>query len=83
MSVTFPTPSRIVDDLTYVQGEGERIHATMKITDDEDARALGGRIVALYHRFHRKLTGSNGAFCWPFTNDISRGFPVRLVPKLE
>jgi hypothetical protein len=42
----------VVDDLTY---EGRNIHATMKVTDDEDARALAKRIVALYHAFNRKL----------------------------
>jgi hypothetical protein len=42
----------VVDDLTYL---GRNIPATMKATNDEDARALAKRIVTLYHAFNRKL----------------------------
>lgn len=41
----------ITDDLTYEQPQGEegRIAATLRVTSDEDARAIAKRILALYH----------------------------------
>jgi hypothetical protein len=45
----------VVDDLTY---EGRSIHATMKVTGDEDARAIARRIVDLYLAFDRLLRGN-------------------------
>jgi hypothetical protein len=46
-----------MDDLGYAQVEGDegRILATMKITSDEDARAIARRIVDLYHALDRLL----------------------------
>jgi hypothetical protein len=47
----------VMDDLSYAQVEGDegRILATMKITSDEDARAIACRIVDLYHALDRLL----------------------------
>jgi hypothetical protein len=47
----------VMDDLSYAQVEGDegRILATMKITSDEDARAIARRIVDLYHALDRLL----------------------------
>ena len=41
-----------MDDLSYAQAQGDdegNIRATMRLTDDEDARAIARRIVDLYH----------------------------------
>ena len=41
-----------MDDLSYAQAQGDdegNIRATMRLTDDEDARAIARRIVGLYH----------------------------------
>ena len=47
----------VMDDLSYAQVEGDegRILAAMKITIDEDARAIARRIVDLYHALDRLL----------------------------
>ena len=42
----------LMDDLSYAQAQGGdegNIRATMRLTDDEDARAIARRIVDLYH----------------------------------
>jgi hypothetical protein len=42
----------VMDDLSYAQAQGDdegNIRATMRLTDDEDARAIARRIVDLYH----------------------------------
>jgi hypothetical protein len=43
--------SGIIDDLTYAPAQGEegRIAATLKLTNDDDAREIAKRIVSLYH----------------------------------
>lgn len=40
----------VMDDLSFAEAQGQegRIAATMKITNDEDARALAGRIFGLF-----------------------------------
>jgi hypothetical protein len=45
----------IVDDLTFEQPEGDEgsVSATLRCTDDEDARAIARRIVDLYHAVNR------------------------------
>ena len=48
----------IVDDLTFEQpreNEGG-IVASLRVTDDEDARAIARRIVALYHAVNRLIS---------------------------
>jgi hypothetical protein len=47
----------VMDDLTYTppQGEEGSIAASLKITNDEDARAIAKRIVALFHGIEREL----------------------------
>jgi len=42
----------LMDDLTYAEPQrGEaRISATLRVTSDEDARAIAGRIIDLYHK---------------------------------
>ena len=47
----------VIDDLTYQQGgenEGS-ISATLKITDDKDARAIARRIIDLHHAVRRHI----------------------------
>jgi hypothetical protein len=41
----------VIDDLSYAKAQGEegRILAMLKITNDEDARAIARRIVHVYH----------------------------------
>jgi hypothetical protein len=47
----------VLEDLSYAQVEGDegRIFATLRITDDEDARAIARRILELYHGLDRFL----------------------------
>jgi hypothetical protein len=45
----------VMDDLTYAQGEEGSIAASLKIKDDEDARAIAQRIVALFHAIVREM----------------------------
>ena len=43
----------VTDDLSYAQAQGDdegNIRATMRLTDDKDARAIARRIVGLYHK---------------------------------
>jgi hypothetical protein len=48
----------IVDDLTYEppQTNEGSIAASLRVTDDEDARAIASRIVALYHAVGRLIS---------------------------
>jgi hypothetical protein len=47
----------VLEDLSYAQVEGDegRIFATLRITDDEEARAIARRILELYHGLDRFL----------------------------
>jgi hypothetical protein len=47
----------VMDDLSYarVQGDEGGIFATLRITNEEDARAIARRIVDLYHALARLL----------------------------
>ena len=47
----------VIDDLSYAKAQGDeaRIFATLKITNDEDARAIARRIFHLYHALDRLL----------------------------
>ena len=42
----------VMDDLSYEEGN---IRATMRLTDDEDARSIARRILELYHGLDRFL----------------------------
>ena len=47
----------VMDDLSYAQAQGDdegNIRATMRLTDDEDARSIARRII-LYHGLDRFL----------------------------
>ena len=47
-----------MDDLSYAQSQGGdegNIRATMRLTDDEDARSIARRILELYHGLDRFL----------------------------
>jgi len=48
----------ILDDLTYAppQSSEGSIAASLRVTDDEDARAIANRIVALYHAVGRLIS---------------------------
>jgi hypothetical protein len=47
----------VMDELTFAQAQGEEgsIAASLKITDDEDARAIAKRIVALFLGIEREM----------------------------
>jgi hypothetical protein len=48
----------VMDDLSYAQAQGGgegNIRATMRLTDDEDARSIARRILELYHGLDRFL----------------------------
>ena len=47
----------VIDDLTYAKAQGDegRILATLKLTDDEDARAIARRILNLYIDLDERL----------------------------
>ena len=47
----------VMDDLSYAQAQGDEgcILARLRITNDEDARAIARRIVDLYHALDRLL----------------------------
>jgi hypothetical protein len=49
----------VIDDLSFDQAQGDegRIAATMKITSDEDASAIAGRIFSLFVEMSRRAAG--------------------------
>ena len=51
----------VLDDLTYSEGEGSegegRLSATLRNTDDEDARAIAKRILRLHYALRNALGG--------------------------
>ena len=51
-----------MDDLTYARAQGDesRILATLKLTNDENARAIARRILNLYIDLDERLKGESG-----------------------
>src|SRR5262245_64046584 len=55
----------LLDDLTYAEPQrGEaRISATLRVTSDEDARAIAGRIIDLYHKIDYTIFCASAECC--------------------
>ena len=61
-TMTAPHVCRVMDDLTYARAQGDesRILATLKFTNDENARAIACRILNLYIDLDERLKGESG-----------------------